>query len=272
MSESEPLELNDEDIEIIDFQNSKIKPEQSRPVPTGIKLLIGGIAFVVLAGGSLYAFNARSSVNPESDVTIAGDSDQMVATKELIVNLNKTRAKSKTALNTLSLGPVNEQEKLNERVISMEMQIKQMAQQINDFEVQSKAVRQLNTQVGEFTKHLKTVVTQDEFTAMKQDFSKMLQKTQDELKNSWAKTYKKARANITKKKSKPVQIPFKLVSIDQWNGVDYAAIQSKNIGAIENLRLGDTRSGWKVERIDTAESAVVFKNIKTSHSIKQTSI
>ncbi len=161
---------------------------------------------------------------------------------------------------------------MSERVVSMELQIQQMALQIMDLAAQGKAVKQLNTQVGDVAQHLKTTVTQNDLSLMKQDFGELLQKTKDEIRNALPKMDKKPKSYVSKKKYTARHMPFKLVSIDQWDGVNYAAIESNNIGAIENLRLGDTRSGWKVEQFDTAESSVVFKNIKTSRSVKQTAL
>ncbi len=155
----------------------------------------------------------------------------------------------------------------------MELQIQLMKQQIDDLVGQRKIIKQLNTQVRQIAAHVESLPTQDDLADMRQDFNEKLQNAKDELKNSLVNTYKKAKSYVSKKKIyKSQSMPFKLVSIDQWNSVNYAAIQSKNIGAIENLRTGDTRSGWKVERIDVVESSVVFKNIKTGRSIKQTAI
>ena len=281
MSGNEKIEMSEDDIEIIDFQSedrSGSNPHSNiKPVPMGIKLLLGGIGLALLIGmGSLYVSKEKnySTENDVDLVQIDGDSDDAVATNELIASLDKSQLldqSSKKAV--LTIGPVTEQEKITERVVSMELQIQQMTQQIEALSGQGKMVKQLNTQVGQIADHLETLPTQNDLADMRQDFNKMLQTVKDELKNSLAKSYKKAKSSVSKKKVyKSQSMPFKLVSIDQWNSVDYAAIKSKNIGAIENLRKGDTRSGWKVERIDVVESSVVFKNIKTGRSIKQTAI
>ena len=281
MSGNEKIEMSEDDIEIIDFQSedrSGSNPHSNiKPVPMGIKLLLGGIGLALLIGmGSLYVSKEKnySTENDVDLVQIDGDSDDAVATNELIASIDKSQLldqSSKKAV--LTIGPVTEQEKITERVVSMELQIQQMTQQIEALSGQGKMVKQLNTQVGQIADHLATLPTQNDLADMRQDFNKMLQTVKDELKNSLAKTYKKAKSYVSKKKVyKSQSMPFKLVSIDQWNSVDYAAIKSKNIGAIENLRKGDTRSGWKVERIDVVESSVVFKNIKTGRSIKQTAI
>jgi hypothetical protein len=281
MSENEKLEINEEEIEIIDFQSedrSGSIPQANNPVPNGIKWMLGGVAMVLLVGmGSLYAFKGKShSTSPvgEDVMQIGGDSDKAVATDVLLASLDKNNAQVKLPKKPgLTIGPVTEQDKINERVVSLETQLQQMTQQIDDLTSQGKIIKKMNTQMGQIADHIETLPTQDDLTEMKQDFNKMLQQTKDELKNSLAKSYKKAKKYVSKKKTYSAKnMPFKLVSIDQWNGVDYAAIQSKNIGAIENLRSGDTRSGWKVERIDTVESSVVFKDTKTGRSIKQSAI
>ena len=281
MSENEKTEMSDDDIEIIDFQSEDRSDSQrqlnTKPVPTGIKLLLGGISLVLLLGmGSLYLFKGtnQSIANDTNMMDIGGDSDDAVGTNKLIVNLDKSQISDNAPQKAvLTIGSVTEQEKITERVVSMELQIQQMTQQIDVLSGQGKIVKQLNTQVGKITDHLETLPTQNDLADMRQDFNEMLQTAKDELKNSLAKTYKKAKSYVSKKKiNKTQSMPFKLVSIDQWNSVDYAAIQSRNIGVIENLRKGDTRSGWKVERIDVVESSVVFKNIKTGRSIKQTAI
>lgn len=276
---SEPkLELNEDEIEIIDFQsenqnNSKEK-SVTRPIPTNVKYIMGAVVLIMIAGMSgLYAYSKKSTLN--EFVSIDGrETGESSYTGKSIETLDERQllAKESKPKKELTLGAITTQDKMNERVISMEAQIQQMAQQIEDLSLQGKAVRQLNTQAGVITQHIKTLPTQNDLTMMKQDFESMLQKKSDEIKNTLAKNYKKAKSYVSKKKYKSKIMPFKLVSIDQWNGVNYAAIQSKNIGAIENLRLGDTRSGWKVERIDMAESSVVFKNIKNNRSVKQTSI
>lgn len=281
MSENEKMGMSDDDIEIIDFQSEDRSDSQRqsniKPVPTGIKLLLGGISIVLLLGmGSLYLFKDtnQSIANDANMVDINGDSDDAVGTNKLIANLDKNQSSDQAPQKAvLTIGPVTEQEKITERVISMELQIQQMTKQIYALSGQGKIVKQLNTQVGQIADHLETLPTHNDLADMRRDFKKMLQTAKDELKNSLAKTDKKAKSYVSKKKIvKTKSMPFKLVSIDQWNNIDYAGIQSKNIGAIENLRKGDTLSGWKVERIDVVESSVVFKHIKTGRSIKQTAI
>ncbi len=281
MSGNEKIEITEDDIEIIDFQSedrSGSKPQSNmKPVPMGIKLLLGGISLALLVGmASFYVFKGKThSISNDADMLqIDGDSDIAVGTNELIASLDKSQLPEQSSKKAvLTIGPVTEQEKITESVVSMELQIQLMKQQIDDLVGQRKIIKQLNTQVGQIAAHVESLPTQDDLADMRQDFNEKLQNAKDELKNSLVNTYKKAKSYVSKKKIyKSQSIPFKLVSIDQWNSVDYAAIQSKNIGAIENLRTGDTRSGWKVERIDVVESSVVFKNIKTGRSIKQTAI
>ena len=281
MSEPEKLEFTEADIDIIDFQSEDHSASQAkaetRPVPSGVKLLIAGMAFaLIVGGGSLYAFSNKSSTADVGMDIIAidgGDGDQTAGTDELIARLDKTKAMTIRTQDGLILEPVTEQEMLNERFASIEIQLHQLTQQIKDLVDQYKTVRQLNTQMGELKEDLKTMATEDDLFEMKLNFDEMLQKKQEELKRVLVKPYKKTKTIVSKKKYTPRQIiPFKLVSIDQWDGVNYAAIESNNIGALENLRPGDTRSGWKVERIDTVESSVIFKHVKTGFSIKQNSI
>ena len=281
MSENEKMEMSDDDIEIIDFQSedrSDLQRQSNiKPVPTGIKLLLGGISIVLLLGmGSLYLFKGsnQSIANDANMVDIGGDSDDAVGTNELIANLDKNQISDQVPHKAeLTIGSVTEQEKITERVVSMELQFQQMTQQIDALSGQGKIIKQLKTQVGKISDHLETLATQNNLADMRQDFHKMLQTAKDELKNSLSKTDKKVKNFVSKKKIVKTQsMPFKLVSTDQWNNIEYAGIQSKNIGAIENLRKGDTRSGWKVQHIDVVESSVVFKHIKTGRSIKQTAI
>ena len=280
MSEKEKLDSTEDEFEIIDFQSddrSDSVSQVNRPVPGGIKWILGGVSVALLVGmGSLYAFkgNTHSPANEVDVMQIGGDSDESVGTDELIARLNADQFSEQAPQKTgLTLGPVTGQDEMNAKIMSIEAQIQKMTQQMDDLAHQGTIIKTMNTRMGEMANHFETLPTQDDLTDMRQDFNERLQKSNDALKKSLVKNHKKAKPYVSKKKTSPSRkIPFQLVSIDQWNGVDYAAIQSKNIGAIENLRSGDTRSGWKVERIDSGESSVVFKHVKTGRSIKQTAI
>ena len=258
-------------IDIIDFQSedrSAHQKSETKPVPKSIKLLIGGIALVlVIAAVVLVGMSNKttSSVNMDGDEEVmavgGADSDQALGTDELIASLDVTRAV-----------PTREQ-KLDEQISTMASRIQTMAQQIKALTAQNKTLGQLNTQVSKNTQDLKTTLTQDDLTEIKQDWDNRLQKTQEEIKIASAKPDKKT--NIDKKPYKKrttyrPRLPFKLITIDQWGGDNYAAVESNEKAGIENLRRGDRLSGWKIEQIDAVESSVVFKNVTTGRSVKQT--
>jgi len=277
MSDQLKPEIAEEDIELPDMQSVDLSvsddASETRPIPAGIKWMFAGIVVACLiASVGLYAYANQSQ--PSTDAVVAideGDSDQKVATDALIARLESakpTEKKNKTA--DLSSEPVTKQEKMSERMVSLEAQIVQLIQQVHDLALQEQGVSQMKTEVGQMADHLKTLPSQDDLATMRQDFDEMLQITIKDIKNTPARIHKKE--NMVRKKKSYARLPFKLVSIDQWDGVNYAAIQSTNIGAIENLRSGDTRSGWTVERIDSIESSVQFKHVKTGRSIKQTAI
>jgi len=70
----------------------------------------------------------------------------------------------------------------------------------------------------------------------------------------------------TSKTSTPT-LPFKLVSVDLWDGVPYAALSQDE--RVELVRAGQFRSGWTVEHIDYRSGKVVFRD-SHGHTIEQT--
>ncbi|MCU7939932.1 MAG: hypothetical protein KZQ64_15255 [gamma proteobacterium symbiont of Bathyaustriella thionipta] len=87
MSENEKMEMSNDEIEIIDFQSEDRSDSQEKsniqPVPTGIKLLLGGISLALLLGlGTLYLFKDtnQSIANDANRMDIDADSDNAVGT------------------------------------------------------------------------------------------------------------------------------------------------------------------------------------------------
>lgn len=263
-------------IDIIDFQSedrSAHQKSETRPVPKSIKLLIGGIALVlVIAAVVLYGMSNKttSSVNMDGDEEVmavggGADSDQALGTDELIASLDVAR-----------VAPTRAQ-KMDEQISTMASQIQTMAQQIKALTAQNKTLGQLNTQVSKNTQDLKTTLTQDDLTEIKLELDNTLHKTmlQNNLLQKSSKDIKIASAKPDKKTYKKrttyrPRLPFKLITIDQWGGDNYAAVESNETTGIENLRRGDRLSGWKIEQIDAVESSVVFKNVTTGRSVKKT--
>ena len=273
--------MTEPNIDIIDFQ-SEDRSEQHpaseiRPVPKAIKLLIGGIALALVLGAvALYAFNIKtatqktSTVDMDGDAMVVGggdiDGDQTFGGNEMEAQLDaaitKTRANARPPI----------QQKRDEQIGNIKSQIEIMTQQINDLMAQNNtALEKLSTQVSQNTEGLKTALTQTDLNEIKLDLNDIQHKA-EAIKVASEKTLKKTRTNKKKYKKRVTrssQVPFKLITIDQWGGVNYAAIESREITGIENLRTGDRLSGWQVETIDAAASTVLFKNVKTGYTIKQ---
>ncbi|MCU7799694.1 MAG: hypothetical protein KZQ70_06010 [gamma proteobacterium symbiont of Lucinoma myriamae] len=282
MTNNNEIDHLEEESEIIDFQSEDRSDTQSniKPVPTGIKWMLAGIVAVFIVGiGGLYLSKSdKSLLSTNNDETVElSDNDDLFDGVNETISLEAPEENTQVVKNIvnkpgLTLSPVSEEELLNERVTSMEAQLQKMTQQMMSFSKQGEVVNQLTTQVTQLSEVMKDVVTQDDLSKARQSFRERMQQFRSEIEATVAKSYKK-KTYVRRKKSTPAKnMPFKLLSIDQWDGVHYAAIQSKNVGAIENLRVGDRRSGWKVEKIDVTESQVMFKNIKTGQSVKQTVI
>ena len=274
--------MTEPNIDIIDFQ-SEDRSEQHpaseiRPVPKAIKLLIGGIALALVLGAvALYAFNIKtatqktSTVDMDGDAMVVGggdiDGDQTFGGNEMETQLDaavaKTRANARPPI----------QQKRDEQIGNIKSQIEIMTQQINDLMAQNNtALEQLNTQVSQNTQILKTALTQTDLNEIKLDLND-IQHRAELIKAASEKPLKKIITNKKKFKKRitvrPRNMPFKLITIDQWGGVNYAAIESREMTGIENLRTGDRLSGWQVETIDAEASTVQFKNVKTGYTIKQ---
>lgn len=70
----------------------------------------------------------------------------------------------------------------------------------------------------------------------------------------------------TSKTSTPTP-PFKLVSVDLWDGVPYAALSQDE--RVELVRAGQVRGGWTIEHIDYRSGKVVVRD-SHGHTIEQT--
>lgn len=70
----------------------------------------------------------------------------------------------------------------------------------------------------------------------------------------------------TSKTSTPT-LPFKLVSVDLWDGVPYAALSQDE--RVELVQAGQVRGGWTIEHIDYRSGKVVFRD-SHGHTIEQT--
>lgn len=61
----------------------------------------------------------------------------------------------------------------------------------------------------------------------------------------------------------PKNLPFKVISLDVWDGTPYATV---NIDGEEDLMgLNETRSGWTVDSMDFVNRQIVFKNQKDQY-------
>lgn len=58
--------------------------------------------------------------------------------------------------------------------------------------------------------------------------------------------------------SKPPQLPFRVLSIDLWDGKPYAAVAPMDSGDIELLSVGERRVGWEVRFLDYSSGQALF--------------
>lgn len=281
MSE-EKLDLQEEEIEIIDFQSgdksSKTQSPSPRPVPANIKWIFAGLGvFLIVGAGSLFALSQRSkpvalSLDGESETVIPVNTTSLDNNNEAGTVARTVSVKTQELSNKpLTIGPVTEQDKIREQVASMTIQVDEVTARIKTLETQN---QDLTRHVQQILKIAKAMPSKEDLAAIRQDLENMMQKKSQELQKSIeAKTQKVARTKPVKKRAyRRYTLPFKLVSIDQWDGLNYAAIQANNISSIENLRTGDVRFGWKVERIDQLKGQVEFKHLKSGRTVKQTAI
>jgi len=83
-----------------------------------------------------------------------------------------------------------------------------------------------------------------------------------ELKKTQASLLKNAKRHEVTTSRMVVHVPFKLVSIDVWNGVPNAAIVA-NDGHMALIGPGDDRMGWRATTIDYRNNRAVFKHLAT---------
>lgn len=83
------------------------------------------------------------------------------------------------------------------------------------------------------------------------------------------RSVKRLRAPAKRRMSKTSTptLPFKLVSVDLWDGVPYAGLSQDE--RVELVRAGQVRGGWTVEHIDYRSGKVVFRD-SHGHTIEQT--
>ncbi len=281
MSE-EKLDLSEDEIEIIDFQSehkSSSQTQSPKPVPANIKWIFAGLGVVLMVGaGSLFALSQQSK-----PVVLSLDGESETAIPVNISSFDKNNVSGTVAKTMpvedqelpknkpLTIGPVTEQDKLKEQVASMTIQVDEITARIKTLETQN---GDLTRHVEQILKIAKAMPSREDLTTIRQDLESMMQKKSQELQKSIeAKTKKVAKTKSVKKRAyRRYSLPFKLVSIDQWDGLNYAAIQANNISSIENLRTGDIRFGWKVKSIDPLNGQVEFKHLKTGRTVKQTAI
>lgn len=287
MSE-EKLDLQEEEIEIIDFQSENKSSSQTqapRPVPANIKWIFASLGVVLIAGaGSLFALSQQSKpVELSLDVDAETSTETAIPVNTASASLDNNNAAGTVARATpgksqvvsknkpLVIGPVTEQDKIREQVASMTIQVDEVTARIKTLETQN---QDLTRHVQQILKIAKAMPSKEDLAAIRQDLESMMQKKSQELQKSIeAKTKKLAKTKSVKKRVyRRYTLPFKLVSIDQWDGLNYAAIQANNISSIENLRTGDVRFGWKVKRIDPLKGQVEFKHLKSGRTVKQTAI
>ena len=281
MSE-EKLDLQEEEIEIIDFQSehkSSSQTQSPKPVPANIKWILAGLGVVLIVGtGSLFALNQQSKSVP---LSLDGETETVIPVNTAsLATTNAAGAAARTMPvedqmppknKHLSIGPVTEQDKIKEQVASMTVQVDEVTVRLKTLETQN---QDLTRHVQQILKIAKAMPSKDDLAAIRQELESMMQKNSQELQASIeAKTKKVTKTKSVKKRSyRRYTLPFKLVSIDQWDGLNYAAIQANNISSIENLRTGDVRFGWKVKSIDPLKGMVEFKHLKTGRTVKQTAI
>ncbi len=277
---AEKLDVSEEEIEIIDFQSddrNSAQDQPPKPVPANIKwMLVALVIILLVGGGSLYGFSKKPHKKASTAVSLDGETETVLPIDALkrddLAQSIKDTVKNKK-VRPLTIGPVTEQDKLKEQIESMNLQVDDITSRIKSLETQN---HDLTRHVEQILQIAKAMPSKDDLANIRHDLENMMQKNSEELQksiNEKTKQVAKKTPRHNKKRSyKRYKLPFKLVSIDQWDGLDYAAIQANNIGSIENLRLGDIRFGWKVTRIDALNSMVEFKQIKTGRTIKQTAI
>ncbi len=278
---AEKLDVSEEEIEIIDFQSddrNSAQEQPPKPVPANIKwMLVALVIILLVGGGSLFGFSKKPhkatavSLDGETEAVLPIDALERDPGNDLTQSVKDTVKNKK--VRPLTVGPVTEQDKLKEQIESMNLQVDDITSRMKSLETQN---HDLTRHVEQILQIAKAMPSKDDLANIRHDLENMMQKNSEELQKSISeKTKQVAKKTLrhNKKRSyKRYKLPFKLVSIDQWDGLDYAAIQANNIGSIENLRVGDIRFGWKVTRIDALNSMVEFKQIKTGRTIKQTAI
>ena len=282
MSE-EKMEITEDEIEIIDFQSehkSSSQTQSPKPVPANIKWIFAGLGVVLIVGaGSLFALSQQSK--PPVPLSLDGEAKAVIPVNTAsLETTNAAEAEARTKPiedqmlpknKHLSIGPVTEQDKIREQVASMTVQVDEVTVRLKTLETQN---QDLTRHVEQILKITRAMPSKDDLANIRQELESMMQKNSQELQASIeAKTKKVTKTKSVKKRSyRRYTLPFKLVSIDQWDGLNYAAIQANNISSIENLRTGDVRFGWKVKSIDPLKGMVEFKHLKTGRTVKQTAI
>ena len=280
-------EIDDGDDVVVKIGNNVAEEDflenKPTPMPKGLKYGLMALSLALIAGllvmNGLKNSGAGDVIGIGIDGEVLDTSSHIVQSNvsgnissdsknDVLQNIDSGSDKSGIGILKLSVTPMA---LMKEQVESLTSQIQEMSRVINRFEEQAIMVDQLHTQVSGIEEQLKEVTTREEFEQVKTDFSVQFEKKAEELKLSLGRLYKKAKRVVGYKK-KPVVMPFRLVSIDQWDGVNYAAIQSTSVGGIENLRQGDTRSGWVVANIDSMKMTVTFEHSKTGKTVTMKTI
>jgi hypothetical protein len=268
---------------VIDDDSEEFLENKVKPMPNGLKYGLAILPIALIAG--LFAMNSMKKAGDEMQIGIDGETIQInqndfnQASTHVVTDPSSSNkpeevkeigAKGKgVGKLTLTATPL---QIMQEQVASLSSQMQEMNGVIDKLEKQGLVVGQLRTQVSGIKEQLKHVPTRDELEQVKSNFTLQLEAKAEELKTSLAQLYKKAKRVVSPYKKKPVVMPFRLVSIDQWDGVNYAAIQSNSVGGIENLRQGDARSGWIVSKIDSMRMSVTFEHTKTGKVVVRNTI
>lgn len=76
-------------------------------------------------------------------------------------------------------------------------------------------------------------------------------------------------ATPVKQAPEPPQLPFRVLSIDLWDGKPYVAVAPMDSGDIELLSVGERRVGWEVRSLDYPAGQALFVD-ENGRTVQQT--
>lgn len=163
------------------------------------------------------------------------------------------------------------QEREPSELVTLQNQLATMESQFTErftsLEEKLAAVQTLDAQTDE------TTVTEDgrlddivkEMTELRDELSAlkslvgMVESLRNRVSTLENKHVAKKKRHVKRKKVKPAEVfPFKVVSIDIWNGEMYAGLMNR--GDIGLYRVDEMILGWRVESIDYDRQVVVFRS------------